>query len=139
MLQINPYLTFDNKCREAMTFYHQCLGGELTIQTVGESGAKDHMPPETHNSIMHAALRKDGAILLMASDMIQGNEVKQGNNNALALICTSKEEIESCFKNLSAGGKVTSELKEEFWGATFGMLTDKYGFTWMLNFDKPKA
>ena len=36
MAKLNPYLNFNNQCREAMNFYKECLGGELFFQTVGE-------------------------------------------------------------------------------------------------------
>jgi PhnB protein len=55
---------------------------------------------------------------------------------ALSLSCSSAEEIKSFFSKLSKNGKVSHALKEEFWGATFGVLTDKFGIRWMLNYDK---
>ena len=134
-MTLNPYLAFNGNCKEAMEFYKDCLGGELMMQTVGESGQTGHMPPGSENNIMHARLTKDGVDILMASDGT-GQEVTQGTNISLSINCTSDEEIKSLFEKLSAGGKVTMPLADQFWGATFGMLTDKYGFHWMLNYQK---
>ncbi len=138
MTQINAYLAFDGNCKEAMTFYKECLGGELFLQTVGESPAAGEMPKETHNKVMHAGL-SNGGILLMASDMMKGEKYVIGNAVSLSLNCDTEEEIKRFFSKLSAGGKVTQPLEAAFWGATFGMLTDKFGMNWMLNYEKPKA
>jgi len=138
MTQIIAYLTFNGTCKQAMTFYKECLGGELRMQTVGETPAASQFPPEAKSMIMHAALTND-SIALMASDMIMSNPIVQGNTVSLMLNCSSEEEIRKLFSKLSAGGKVGHPLKEEFWGSIFGDFTDKFGMRWMLNWDKPKA
>ncbi len=140
MTKINAYLTFDGNCREAMTFYQECFGGELTIQTVAESPMAEQTPEAENDKVMHANLTK-GDLVLMAADMIEhegaGNErVVRGNAITLSLDCSSEDEINMFFSNLSAGGQVTMPLAEQFWGATFGMLTDKFGLNWMLNYDR---
>jgi PhnB protein len=75
----------------------------------------------------------------MASDMMGKDKLVRGNAVSLLLNCSSKEEIETWFSKLSAGGKVGHPLKEEFWGSVFGDFTDEFGMRWMLNWDKPKA
>ena len=138
MTQLFPYLRFNGNCREAMSFYKSCLGGELILQTVAESPIAAQMPPGTGNNIMHATLTK-GSLMLAGSDMAPAEGVKQGNHMVLTLNCSSAEEINTFFQNLSAGGKVSMPLQAEFWGDTFGMLTDKFGNEWMLNYAKPKV
>jgi PhnB protein len=132
MAQLNPYLRFKGNCREAMSFYQECLGGKLTMQSVGESPAAAHMPPQTHQSIMHSILEND-SFTLMGSDMMN-EDVSQGDVVSLALVCRSKEEIETAFAKLSAGANITQPLQSEFFG-TFGSLVDKYGFPWMFQYD----
>jgi len=136
MTQLNPYVRFnDAKCREAMTFYKECLGGgELTFQTVGESPMAKDMPKETHNRIMHASFKK-GGIEFFASDMMRDKAVV-GDNIALALNCKNKKEIENFFEKLSKGGEVFMPLEKAFWGGLFGIVTDKFGIEWMLNFQE---
>lgn len=131
MTHLNPYLSFGGNCREAMTFYHACLGGDLTVQTVGESPMAAHMP-EAKDQVMHAALINNN-IFLYASDMLKGETVTQGNTVSLCLNLSSEEEAHSIFSKLSDGGKVTQPLEKAFWGDTFGMLIDKFGFHWMVN------
>ena len=133
MAQLIPYLHFKGNCREAMTFYKDSLGATLDMQTIGESPMAADMPKEAHNNVLHSTLKKDG-FELMASDMTEPEAGVQGNTVTLCLVCGSKQEIETLYSKLSAGGKVGHPLKEEFFG-TFGDLTDKFGFDWMLQFD----
>jgi PhnB protein len=118
-----------------MNFYKDCLGGELTEQKIGESPIAGQCPEAIQGQVMHASLMNKN-LLLMASDMMSSAEYIHGNTVALSLNCSSEEEINTFFKKLSDGGKVIDDLKLQFWGALFGVLQDKYGFVWMLNYDK---
>lgn len=135
-LRVGPYLTFEGNCREAMTFYHSCLGGKLDIMPF--EGAPMELPPGSEKLVMHANIM-EGDFVLMASDTMPGQPVVKGNNVSLSLNCTSKEQMDKLFKSLSAGGQVTMPCEDTFWGAYFGMFTDKFGMHWMLNYDTPKA
>lgn len=138
MTQINSYLTFNGNCREAMHFYRDCLGGDLTLQTIGESPLADKMPPQMKECILHATLIKD-KLILMGSDMVGENGLKKGNAVSMVINCSSDEEIRSFYEKLSAGGNKDHALEKSFWGATFGDLTDKYGNHWLLNYEKKKS
>ncbi len=135
MTQINSYLTFNGNCREAMTFYKECLGGTLTLQTVGDSPLSDKMPPQMKDCILHATLNKD-ALMLMGSDMVCEQGLLKGNAVSLCMNCNSEEEIKNCYKKLSSGGKPDHPLEGTFRGALFGGLTDRFGNHWLLNYDK---
>lgn len=132
MAHLTPYLVFDGNCREAMTFYQACLGGELAMQTVAESPMAEQMPPDMQERLLHSMLRS-GNFALMASDMLGPEGLARGNDVHLCLVCTSKDEIESSFAKLAAGGQVGHALQEEFFG-TFGDLTDQFGVRWMFQF-----
>ena len=136
MTQINAYVGFNGKCREAMTFYKECLGGELMLQTVAETPMAAQCPEGMQNSIMHSSLTKGNLLLLMGSDMVGPDGHNQGNNIALSINCSSEEEINTVFSKLAEGGKIIDPLKVQFWGAIFCVLTDKYGINWMFNYDK---
>lgn len=135
MAQLNPYLNFDNNCREAMNFYKDCLGGELVLQTVGESPAMAaQMPPQMKDRILHSSLTS-GDILVMASDMNREKRV-EGNTVHLCINCSSENELNAFFSKLSEDGKITEPIADMPWGAMFGTLTDKYGKHWIFNFQK---
>ena len=137
MAHIHSYLTFNGNCKEAMTFYKNCLGGELELQTIGESPLADKMPVQMKDSILHATLTND-KLILMGSDMVGNNGLLKGNAVSLMLDCNSEKETQLFYATLSEDGEATHPLEISFWGALFGGLTDKFGNHWLLHFDKNK-
>jgi len=137
MKEVVTYLNFDGNCREAMTFYAKCLGGDLTLTPLSEMPGNH--PPEAKDRIMHARVNKGSTAVLMASDAMPGMPFQQGAGFSISIMCESAHEIDSLFAALSEGGKVGMPLADQFWGARFGMLTDKFGIHWMLNFEHPKS
>lgn len=135
MNTINPYIGFNGKCREAMTFYQQCFGGELELREVTGSPVAPSWQGEK-DKIYHSSLTINGAPFLMGSDMLDERGYSKGNNIALAVGCSSGQDIRKLFKNLSKGGNILKSLKEEFWGGIFGSIEDQYGITWFLNYEK---
>jgi PhnB protein len=135
MTQIHSYLTFNGNCREAMTFYQECLGGELMLQPIDGSPLADQMPSKMKACILHSTLMTEG-FTLMGSDMTPEAGLVKGNAVSLMLNCSSEEEIKITFAKLSEGGTVRHVLETTFWGALFGDLTDKFGNNWLLNFNQ---
>jgi PhnB protein len=133
MAKLNPYLTFNGNCKEAMTFYKEIFEGELSLMTGGESPAASQMPAQFHNLILHASLKTD-EFEIMATDMAPG-DFNEGNAVHLALICKTEAQIHSHFGKLSAGGKVGQPINQTFFGL-FGVLADKFGKNWMLTYNK---
>jgi len=135
MAKLNPYLNFDNNCREAMNFYKDCLGGELFLQTVGEMPAMAaQMPPHMKDLILHSTLTS-GDIVIMGADLNRDKRV-EGNTVHLCINGNSVEEQDVFFTKLSAGGKIVEALADMPWGGRFGALTDKYGKHWLFNYQK---
>ena len=134
MSTINPYIGFNGKCREAMTFYKECFGGELDLQQVAGSPMEQYWPAGK-DQIYHATLTS-GEIILMGSDMSGHNGHVIGNNMAIAVACNSEEEINGLFAKFSEGGNVMDPLGKKFWGAVFGAVEDKFGIRWMLNYNQ---
>jgi len=135
MTQLNPYLTFPGTAREAMELYKSVFGGELTLQTFAESGmpTKD----EDKDKIVHAVLKND-EFTFMASDGNSEHPVNMGDNISMSLSGEDEAKLKEYFDKLSEGGKVDMPLAKQFWGDTFGMLTDKFGIHWMVNITAKK-
>lgn len=128
---LNLYLTFNGQCEEALNFYRGALGGDVvSLQRFGD--VPGDTPPEHANRVMHAEFRS-GDMYLMASDSMPGQPVSPGTNVTLSINLDDQTEQHDIFNKLAAGGQVTMPLQETFWGAEFGMLTDKFGVNWMLN------
>jgi len=136
MKAFQPYLNFDGNTRDAMTFYQKSLGGNLSMQTFGD--VDPSASAEMKNRIMHARL-DNGPAVLMASDTMPGHPFKQGTNVHVNVDCDNVEEIERIFKAMSEGGNVVMPLADQFWGARFGMLVDKFGLNWMFNCELKKS
>ena len=131
MKTVTTYLGFDGNCREAMSFYQQCLGTELELNPYPDAHGQPSSDPAAR--IMHAKLSRAGAPILMASDSPQPGSVRPGNNFSVAIDCDSLEEADRLFAALSRHGEVRMPLTDAPWGARFGMLTDQFRVQWMLN------
>ncbi len=139
-MTVNPYLNFNGNCEEAFNFYKYVFGGEFSyLGRFNEMPPQDGMPPLADNEgnrIMHVTLPIGGDTVLMGSDTLTfSGDVHFGDNISMSINATSKEEADRLFTKLSEGGKVTMPLSETFWGAYFGMCTDKFGVQWMMNYD----
>jgi PhnB protein len=127
---LNPYLNFNGNAAEGMRFYQSVLGGDLNIQTFADAGVAQN--DSEKNLTLHAALTSDG-ITLFASDGRPGTKVVFGDNVHLSLQGSDSDKLTAYFNGLAAGGHVDMPLAKQFWGDIFGMLTDKFGFHWMVN------
>jgi PhnB protein len=141
MAAINPYLTFNGNCEEAFTFYKAAFGHEFQyIGRFGEMPPQEGMSPlpeSEMNKIMHVSLPISKETILMGSDTNEMHGlVTMGSNVSVSINTESKTEADNLFQKLSAGGHVVMPMEKTFWGAYFGMFTDKFGIHWMVNFDE---
>jgi PhnB protein len=138
-MTINPYLNFYGNTEEAFNFYKSVFGGEfLTLVRFKDIPEGDKMSASDQEKIMHIALPVGKNTILMATDMLEsmGHKLTLGNNFSLSVSPESKEEADKFFSKLSDGGKVTMPMENAFWEAYFGMLTDRFGINWMINYDE---
>lgn len=137
MNSVSAYLNFDGNCREAMTFYANCMGAQLDVMPFSQMPGD--LPPGSEDRLMHARLHK-GSVTIMASDTMPGTSLQEGNNFSLCVSPESQEETDQLFAALGDGGQVIMPLQDQFWGAYFGMLKDRFGIKWMFNFERvPKG
>jgi len=140
MARVSTYLNFPGYTEEAFNFYRSVFGGEFAggISRFGDMPQYEGMPPlaeADRNLIVHIELPILGGHMLMGTDAPEsmGLTVHFGNNTHINLEPDTRAETKRLFDALSAGGKITMELQEMFWGAYFGSFTDKYGVQWMVN------
>lgn len=137
MAKINPYLNFLGNTEEAFNFYKSVFGGEfVALQRFKDTPNGDSMSAEDKEKIMHVAL-PIGNDLLMATDALasMGQTLKFGDNMSIAINPENMNEANALFNGLAVGGNVMVPLEKMFWGAWFGMLIDKFGVQWMINYD----
>ena len=128
--RLNPYLTFQGTARDAMTFYQQVLGGDLTMNTFGEFG----MEGDGSDGIMHAQLETPDGFVLMASDTAPGQEAGATQGSTMSVSLSGDDEaLRGYWQGLAEGATITMPLEKQMWGDEFGMLTDRFGVPWMVN------
>jgi PhnB protein len=130
-VQLNPYLQFQDQARDAMAFYREVFGGELTLQTFKEGGMSGH--PSNDDRIMHAQLVSPHGVVLMASDVPDGVPHQPGSAIFLSLSGDDEPSLRRFFEALSAEGTIVEPLVEAPWGDHFGMCRDRFGTSWMVN------
>lgn len=143
MAEVNTYLIFNGNCEDAFLFYKSVFGGEFAyIGKFGEMPPSEdpNCPPPSEdeaNRIMHVSLPISKETILMGSDSTsQSGDVLFGTNFSVSINTDSKEEADKLFNGLSADGTIIMAMEKTFWGAYFGMFTDKFGVNWMVNFDE---
>ncbi len=126
--RLNPYLSFRDNAREAIEFYHSVLGGELALDTFGASG----IPDAPADGVMHSQITTDDGLVLMAADTPPGMPYKE-QVTSVSISGDDEAELRGYWEKLSDGASVFAPLEEAPWGDIFGMLTDRFGVTWMVN------
>lgn len=141
MLRCNPFLLFDGNCAQAMTFYHECLGGELRLTKLGDTEMKNMFPPAKHNRIINANL-KSGEIEISATDWMAAPEYepKFGDTFAIFIIGEGYDELKAVFDKLAQGAKQDRFQKlHQLPFGTYGQFTDKFNVHWIFKGDPLKS
>lgn len=137
MALINPYINFNGNAEEAFLFYQSIFGGEFERVVRFKDLSSVGIPIAEHeaNKIMHIAL-PIGNNTLMANDVPEsmGRVDENENRSKISVHTESREEADHIFNGLSVGGTVEMPMDESPWGTYFGMLRDKYGIEWMVEF-----
>jgi PhnB protein len=133
-MQIQPYLNFDGRCEEAIEFYKKALGAEvqflLRFKDSPEPCPEGMLPPGAQNKVMHSTLRIGDATLMASDCHCKGQPAFQGVSLSLAL--ATEAQAERAFAGLSDGGKVNQPLSKTFFASKFGVVTDRFGVSWMV-------
>ena len=138
-MQVHSYLFFDGRCEEALTFYRESVGAEVTMlmrfKDSPDPMPADKVPPGSDNKVMHASFNI-GETMLMASDgFAKGETAFKGFS--LSLTAADEAEARRLFTALSIGGEVHMPMGKTFWSPAFGMLVDRFGISWMVQVPAP--
>ncbi|HEX4054199.1 MAG TPA: VOC family protein [Tepidisphaeraceae bacterium] len=131
---VNPYLSFDGRCDEAIEFYKSAVGAEVTVlmrfKDMPKSCSETGPTPGTENKVMHAALRIGDSTVFASDGRCSGQAKFSGI--CLSLAAPNDAQAERLFNALASGGKVSMPLGKTFFSSNFGMLTDRFGVPWMV-------
>lgn len=132
-MPVQTYLFFDGRCEEALNFYKRTLGASIDMM-LRMSESPEPPPPECANmpgdAIMHSSFRI-GDTVLMASDAPPSGD-RPFKGFSLSISAPSEADARRQFDALADGGKVDMPLGKTFWSPCFGMLTDRFGVSWMV-------
>lgn len=136
MPSLNPYLSFKNQAREAMTFYRSVFGGDLDISTFGQYEGMVQDPSE-NDLVMHAQLSTPDGFVLMGADTPSGVEYREPAGISVSVSGDDETALQAYWDALSEGGTVVMPFETPPWGGRFGMLTDRFGIDWMVAVNAP--
>jgi PhnB protein len=134
--QLNPYLNFNGNARQAMEFYESVFGGTLSLNTFAQYGRTD---PADADRIMHGMLETEAGYTIMAADITADMEPAKMDGFAVSLSGDDADRLHAYWERLSADGTVTMPMDKQVWGDEFGMCTDQFGVSWLVNISQPKA
>ena len=132
--QIQPYLFFEGRAEEALEFYGKALGAQKAmLMRYRESPEPAKTPSGSAipgDKVMHMSFMIGGSHLMGSDGFCSGKPNFSGFS--LSYPAKDKADAKQRFDALAAGGKVTQPLVETFFADAFGMVTDKFGLSWMV-------
>jgi PhnB protein len=130
-MKIEPYLFFEGRCDEAIEFYRDALGAEVTaLMRYKDNPDRDSSRPGTDDKIMHANLRIGETAVMVSDGLCSGLPNFQGFSLTLSL--ASEAQASRMFQTLAEGGKILMPLAQTFYSPLFGMVADRFGVQWMI-------
>lgn len=141
MLRVNPYINFNGNCEEAFKLYQNAFGKELNIMKFKDvpPDARQNISDAENDKVMHCELKLSEGHSIMGSDIPESfGKATIGQNTAISVEVDNENEVNKIFEKLSTGGNVTMQPGKTFWGAYFGMCTDKFGINWMVSYTYPQ-
>ncbi len=141
-MQASTYLHFNGNCKEAMAFYADVLGGEITMLMQFKDAPEEvckSIPKEAMELTMHCTLEARGFSVLGSDFLNEKEAFTKGNNFAVSINAEDEAEAVAVFNGFAQGGTILMPFEEVFWGGKFGMLQDKFGVQWMISLEEPRA
>jgi len=131
---IEPYLFFEGRCDEAIEFYRQHLGAEVSTLMRYKESPEPHqpgmLPPGSENKVMHGVIKIGDSKLMLSDGRCSGKPSFQGF--ALTITAPDVAQADRMFAALADGGEVQMALAKTFFSPRFGMVTDRFGVLWMI-------
>jgi PhnB protein len=136
-MRVEPYLMMSGRCTEALAFYQQAIDAKTTmVMHFDESPDQNHpmpLPPDWGQKIMHSSMTVGNTTVMMSDGM--STELKDLSGVTLSITADNEAQAKKMFDALSVGGKVFMPLGKTFWSPCFGMVSDKFGVSWMVGLD----
>src|SRR5690606_29150499 len=124
-----PYLYFPGNAADALGFYRDVFGGELSLFTYEQFGRTDG----PGDAVAHGIL--SGAVELFGADAGPDADAVHIVGATFSLLGTADPAtLQQWFTALAEGGQITDPLQKRAWGDWDGQVTDRYGIRWLIGF-----
>jgi PhnB protein len=124
------YVSFPGTAREALTFYAEVFGGELSLHSYRDFG-RDDGPAD---AVAHGVL--SGVVALSGADAAEGESSVHAEGIMLSLLGTADPAVlHEWFDKLSDGGRIVDPLTPKPWGASDGQVVDRHGLHWLIGYE----
>jgi len=138
---VQSYINFDGRCEEAVEFYKKALGAEVEMMLrfkdnpdKGKEGCVEN--PANDDKVMHCSFRV-GSTSVMASDCYAAGK-PEFKGISLSLSVATEADADKCYSALADGGQAMMPLSKTFFSPKFGMVTDRFGISWMVLVCQPQ-
>ena len=133
-MQVHPYLFYNGRCEEAIDFYRDTLGANITMlmrfKDSPEPPQPGMVPPGSENKVMHASFTIGDATVMASDGQCAGQPSFEGFS--MSIMVKDDAEAERLHAALGDGGKVQMPLTKTFFSSRFGMVADRFGVSWMI-------
>ena len=128
---VQPYLSFEGRCEEAVKFYQAALGAEVQmLMRFKDSPDQSMVSPGSADKVMHVSMRIGDSTVMASDGRCTGKAAFDGIS--LSLTLADDAQAERVFAALADGGQTTMPLAKTFFASKFGMVADKFGVNWMV-------
>ncbi len=139
-MNVQPYLFFEGRCEEALSFYTKALGTKVEMlmrnREAPEPPPPGMLPPGSENKVMHAQFPVGDTTVMASDGRCSGTPKFDGFS--LSVACADEADARRKFDAMAEGGQVVMPLGKTFWSPCFGMLKDKFGVNWMITVPMPR-
>lgn len=140
------HLNFRGDARPALDFYRSVFGGDITASSYADFGMPADAPGA--EGLVFGMLASPSGFRLMAYDIPHqtGGSVAHAGKTTredgmtitdqpafVSVRGETLDEIQHYWNGLADGATVIEPLAASPWSAGFGMLTDRFGVTWILD------
>ena len=131
-VQATTHLNFRGQARDALGFYQSVFGGEQTIATYGQFAATQDAAQA--DQVIWGQVVSDKGFRIMAYD-VQPEKTWNPGDNAFYVSVRGDDaaEIAAYWETLSEGGTILQPLGPAPWSPLYGMVTDQFGITWVMD------
>lgn len=131
-LNVVTHLNFRGQAREALTFYHSVFGGDLTVVTYQDMHCAQN--PADADHVMWGQVSAENGFRVMAYDVQTDRTFERGDRSFyVALRGQNEEEVKNGWAGLSKDAKILQPLEPAQFAPLYGMLTDRFGITWIVD------